>query len=250
MLKADVISQAYAQIRISGLTTQEVPEEVEIAIRELDQMMEQWASMGRNLGYTFPIPDTEYTRTQSNPNDNLGTPPWSYGGIISNLAKNVLEYFGKPLPPEIAGKARFGLNVIKQRTFKSNDVPYPSRMPVGSGQGRYADAGFYRFYWPTYQGRAEKTQIVVDQNLDLTADFTPDLINGDLVASYTIEAVEQGGVTVVSSSLTGNVVSYRVLANRDRDGKVNIVATTDQDLVLPRAYCFKTTENVCVVTYA
>ena len=34
MLKAEAINQAYAAIRISGLTTEQVPEETEVALRD------------------------------------------------------------------------------------------------------------------------------------------------------------------------------------------------------------------------
>jgi hypothetical protein len=249
MLKQEAINQAYGQIRISGLTTDVVPEESDIALFELDQVMTAWRAMGRNINYNFPLPTTDDTQIQSNPEDVLGVYDWAEQGVIATLAANLVEYYGKEIPAGVSRKQRFGVNVIKQQTVKLDQQQYPHRMPIGSGN-RFRQTGIIaRYYWPSYKGRADATEIIVGQNLDMTSDFTGDLQAGDDLVSYTIEANGRG-ITLQSDSRTVNVINYRVLANKDCEGKVSIVGTTLAGLVIPKAYCFDTVENTCVVTHA
>ena len=248
MLKAEAINQAYAQIRISGLTTEQVPEETTIALRVLDQMMAQWRVMGRDVGYNFPPPNTDGNLTQSDPGETFGVADWAVGGSIANMAKQLVSYFGKDVPPVLAGDARFGLTVIKQQTFKSDDVPYPHRMPIGSGN-RLRSVGYLaRFYYPKYKGRHQTQEIKETQNLDLSYDFTPHLVGDDFIASYTIEADPAGGVSLVSDSQVDNAIFYRVLAYRNRDGRIDLTATSEAGLVFPMTFCFETVNDACVVT--
>lgn len=250
MLKSEAINQAYAEIRISGLTATQVPEETVLALRELDQMMAQWAAVGRDVNYNFPPPTTGQELVQSDPSETFGVFSWAINGVITSLATRLVTYFGKETPAALAGKNRGNMNLIKQQTVKLDPQQYPRRMPIGSGNRFHAGGEGYlaRYYYPVYTGRGQRTDIIVTQNLDLTCDFSNDLAEGDTIESYTIAADERGGVSLVSDSIDGNVVSYRVLAEKDRDGKVEIVGTTANGLVLPKAYCFKTTGNSCVVT--
>ena len=248
MLKAEAINQAYSQIRISGLTTQEVPEEVNVAIRELDQLMAVWQAMGRDINYHFPLPTPGNELIESDPNDTLGVPAWAVPGVITSLARHLVTHFGKDVPASLDAMAKFSVNVIKQKTFKANPQQYPHRMPLGSGNRQHDRGYIARFYYPVYQGRGDKTEIVVTQNLDMTADFSNDLRDAETVESYTIAVTAGGGITLVSDILEGNVVLYRVLAVKDRNGKVQITATTSLGMVIPKAYCFDTKENTCVVT--
>lgn len=250
MLKSELVRQAYAQIRISGLTTVAVPEEITRALEELDQLMYRWYSIGRDVNYNFPAPSPDGALILSDPNDLLGIYPWAITGVTSVLAKNLVEYYGKPVPDPLARKARAGLNTIMVHTVKLPQQQYPRNMPRGSGNQIGVGNWLTPFYFPVYGGRGQSTPITLDQNLDMTCDFTNDLAEGDAIASYTIEVDADGGLTLQSDSRDGNVVYYRVLAASNRNGTVTIVATTDNGLVIPKAYCFATRENTCVVTLA
>ena len=248
MLKAEAINQAYAQIRISGLTATQVPEEEILALRELDQMMAQWQVQGRTVNYNFPPASVDGNMTQSDPNEILGVHAWALTGVIANLSVRLVEYFGKEIPQTLGGKARAGLNVIRQQTFKSDDVQYPHRMPIGSGNQLRRLGYIARFYYPVYRGRHQTTEIITTQNLDLQYDFTSDMKADDYVVSYSLIASEQGGIELESDELVGNVVKYRVLAYRDRDGRVDITATSASGLVMPKTICFDTVQNSCCVS--
>jgi hypothetical protein len=246
MLKADAINQAYAQLRISGITVDVVPEEVELALRELDQMMSMWLSTGRDVNYNFPPGTTDYTETISDPADPLGIYAWAVTGVVASLAKQLVEYFGKPVPDAISAKARWGVNIIKQRTFRSIQQQYPHRMPIGSGQGRYADT-YYRFYYPVYQGRAKPTPIIEGQAMNLNIDYNNDLKLDETVQTWTLE-VTQGDLKIISSAIDDGVINYELQSTGMRDGKIESDVVTSEDRTFPRAYCFKQEGNTCVVT--
>lgn len=248
MLKSELINQAYAQIRISGLTTQAVPEEINYALAELDQIMDQWVSIGRDVNYNFPTRTDVNHPVVSDPDDESGIYPWAISGVIAYLAKSLVEYFGKEVPASLAAKSRYGLNIIKGKTVQLRSQQYPNRMPIGSGN-HFREQGYIsRFYRPAYPGRDQPTDIILDEIIDLVSDFTRDLDDDQTLDSYTI-AVE-GDITLVSDSLTNNEVAYRIQATGDSDGKVTIIGTTSDGRTLPRAYCFTTQDNTCVVTQA
>lgn len=248
MRKAEIVNQAYSQLRISGLTTLPAPEEITLALQELDWLMWRWAADGRDVGYHFPAPTTGDELVISDANEDAGVYSWAIPGIAACLARNIAVHFDKPIPPTLEAKCRSGLNTIRQRTIRIDPQQYPNRMPRGSGNELWQFGRSSRFYHPSYRGRGDQTTIKVNQNLDMTCDFSKDLAEGDSIESYTIAVDAGGGLILQSDSRDGNVVYYRVLAQQDRDGKVTITATTANGLVIPKAYCFDTAENTCVVT--
>ena len=253
MLKAEAINQAYAEIRISGLTTQEVPEEMELALRELDQVMWQWQAMGRDVNYNFPAPTPGQELVVSDPTDLFGVFPWAIQGVVCTLAKNLVSYFGKEIPPALAGKARFGVNVIKQRTFKAPPIPYPNRMPIGSGNNQQWAGLSPRFYNPTYTGRAPVDVVVQDQVADFYFDFSNDLPDPQALVSYTIELLPATGsaISLVSSSQDGNVVNYRVQGAEGWSDVVVFCSGTRTDgTTIPKAQRFRVLNDQLAVQNA
>ena len=63
-LKGDIINEAYALIRISGITSQPTPEELEKALDRLESMAEEFFGRNINVNYAFedePDPNTPHT---------------------------------------------------------------------------------------------------------------------------------------------------------------------------------------------
>lgn len=230
MKKSEAISQAYAQIRVSGLTVNPTPEDVTVSLHELDQMMWAWAGIGRDVNYNFPPPTSGDELVISDPADRLGVEAWAIAGVVSNLAIRLVEYFGKEVPMPLNRKARSALSVIKRNTFKAVDVPYPNRMPMGRGN-TFRTPYYNRYYHPAYEGRKGATDMVVDAIRDFAEDFTNNLTQVDSIDSYTIEA--SGGVKLVSHSQDGNVINYRLDAEQTQRGSISIEVLTTDGLVIP-----------------
>ena len=247
MLKAEAINQAYAEIRISGLTSDQVPEETEVALRELDQLMYRWQAIGRDVNYNFPPPTTGQELRVSNPSDLFGVFDWAISGTVAQLAKFLVEYYGKDVPPALAGKARAGLNTIMAMTVKLRDVQYPNRMPRGSGNTRFGFE-FQRYYHPVYFGREQPEPVLEQQIIDLYFDFSNDLPNSETIASYTLDVYPAGaGVTLVSQAQDGNVINYRIQGNdSSRAAVIFCNVTTSAGNTLPRTQTFATIQTELV----
>ena len=237
MLKAEAINQAYAEIRISGLTVDPSPEDNELALRELDQLMTLWRGKRRDVGYNFPEPTADQALVVSDPSDVLGVVDWALQGVICSLALRLLPYFGKEAPPVLAAKSRGAVNVIKQNTVKVPDVPYPNRMPRGSGNTVTQPGYVWRYYYPAYDGRPIRKPIVYTQVLDCFQDFSNFLADGDTIESYVISAED---IKLISHAQDGNVINFRVEADKQRDGWVEITITTTGGQVLPQRTLFNT----------
>ena len=97
MQKGEAVKQAYAQIRISGLTVDPTPEDIELAIWELDQMMWEWQGKRRLVNYNFPPPTTGDELVVSDPADPFDVYDWAVSGSVMSLACRLVEYFGKPI---------------------------------------------------------------------------------------------------------------------------------------------------------
>jgi hypothetical protein len=127
--------------------------------------------------------------------------------------------------------AQNGYSFLSSDTAVVTPVPYPSRMPRGSGSSlRYNR--WQRYYQPTATAptSAETITMYIDDINDFVEHFDSYLASGETISSYTIEA--DNGLTIVSDSLSTPDISYRIQADGNNDTasddylEVKIVATT------------------------
>ncbi|MEE9311617.1 MAG: hypothetical protein V3V10_04315, partial [Planctomycetota bacterium] len=52
-LKGDTINSAYSRMRISGITAQPTPEDLEVALERMEGMAARWFKKNINTGYNF-----------------------------------------------------------------------------------------------------------------------------------------------------------------------------------------------------
>ncbi len=96
--KIDILKGAYSQIRISGLTVQPSPEDAEVALSRLEDMMQE-LELTRNmcLGYRFEaVPDLD-TET--------GVSPGLDHFMKTNLGVRLVPDFNKQIPPTLVFQA-------------------------------------------------------------------------------------------------------------------------------------------------
>lgn len=257
MLKSELLNQAYAELRISGLTVNPTPEDTALAIFELDQMMWEWESRGIAINYNFPA-FSNTNRVESDPDDPSHLPPFSFGGVIASLAMRLFPYFksqndgqGVSLSPLTLNKARSGLTAIKQQTFRDVKVCYPGRMPRGSANTLRAPGQYWRYYHPNYENSRNFTDITKNQVLNDSQDFGIFIEENDSIESFTINAT--GGVTVIDSCCDDKIINYRLKANNPSSehsshGQVDITVTTLCGLVIPKTFCYRVSANACITT--
>ena len=90
--KIDIVNGMYKLIRISGLTSQAIPEDIETALQVADDLAGEIQST-LNLGWIQPL---EYGT--SDPDDFSGLSVQTVGPFKKLLALEIVDYFGKVAP--------------------------------------------------------------------------------------------------------------------------------------------------------
>lgn len=198
--KGDIVSGAYAQLRISGLTINASNEDVIAALDVLEDMAAEFEESSICLNWVFednPDPSTE-----------SGVQRSFIGSLKSILAWRMAQFFGKQIPPSLEVLQRKSMSLLSARTAKVRQTQYPRTMPRGSGNTlRYNR-------WQRFYRQPERAPISCATHtityggiLDFSEDFNY-WLNGEAVQSFTITPT--GHLTIQSSSESSGVISYRV----------------------------------------
>ena len=205
-LKVDLIKDAYSQMRISGLTVQPTPEDLELALNRLENMAAEWQERNISAGYHFedePDPNTD---------SYLKRAYWQ--AFSTNLGVRLLNDFGKSSSPESAGlmkQASQSLSAISGIIARDtlNQVSYPDRQPTGSGN-------HWNRWWRYYRTKPTSQSIIMMIEGDI-ADFTEhfdswlNLQENEAIDSYSIQS-SSGRLIIESDSNTDVDVLYRLKA--------------------------------------
>lgn len=205
MNKIDIISGAYTEIRVSGITSNPKPSELEWALDKLESMASEW-SENRNIctGYNF--------EDDPDPNSESGLTRRFKHGFETNLAIRLLASFGKQAPPTLMAQASQSLSAIAESMSPVRETQQPERMPVGSGNSlRYNR--WRRFYRkvPLAPQECETQNITQTAINDYSLNINDYLDDGETVSSYTFES--SAGLTISTESLADGTWSYRVEAS-------------------------------------
>jgi hypothetical protein len=136
--KIDVVNGTYQLIRISGLTSNAIPEEIEIAIQVADDLAgELMATL--NIGWIQPA---EYGT--SDPDDFSGLDAQTVGPFKKLLALEMVDYFGKVAPQSLHMNAAKGMRSLEQLLVNVRPMQNPATLPIGSGnESNYRIDKFY-----------------------------------------------------------------------------------------------------------
>lgn len=234
--KGDILNRALSALRISGITVDPSPEDLELALSKLENMAAEFA--GRNIctGYAFedePDPNAPH---------NMDRKFWHSYDV--NLAVRLMPDYGKGTIPDVAliRQASAGISFLSSATAKIKQVQYPDRMPRGSG----SSAGlrwekFFRKQNEAPNACVTKTMYIGDIN-DFVEHFDSYLKTGEDISAYTIET--DTGLTINSDSLATPDVLYNVTAVGNSSdspslSRVKIVATTSDGRVETRVINFR-----------
>jgi len=232
MTKVDLIKGAFSRCRISGITSVATPEETRLALDRLEDMAAVWEEAHILTGYNFedrPLPNTTHNLKRA-----------YRSAYQANLALLLLADFGKQPHPGLIAEAASTFARTSASTALVNQVPYPSRMPVGAGN-TLKSGRWQRYYGAVEALPAESIQMYVGDIKDFTEDFSPLLGYAETIASFTI--VASSGITITSSSLSSPVVNYRVTAGTElASASVVITATSSTGRVETKVLTFLVNE--------
>tara|TARA_R110000850_G_scaffold130329_2_gene250882 strand:+ start:429 stop:1148 length:720 start_codon:yes stop_codon:yes gene_type:complete len=136
--KNDLVIGAYQLIRISGLTSQAIPEEITIGVQVSDDLAGE-LSATLDTGYIQPV---EYGA--SDPNDYSGLTAQTAGPFKKLLAMELVDFFGKQVPISLKMNADKGLRSLEQLLVNVLPLQNPGTLPMGSGN-EWSNNG-YKFY--------------------------------------------------------------------------------------------------------
>lgn len=137
--KIDIVTGTYKLIRISGLTSQAMPDEIETALQIADDYAGELLSTGLDVGWIQPL---EYGKSDSN--DYSGLDAQTAGPFKKLLALELVDYFGKTAPPSLYSNADKGMRSLEQLLVSVSPTQNPGTLPMGSGNDyNYLGDRFY-----------------------------------------------------------------------------------------------------------
>ena len=220
MLKVDIINDAYAEMRMSGLTTQPTPKELEYALNKLDSMAAEWEKI-RNICVGYNL------ENEPDPNSESGIVLGYKQAFSTNLAVRLLSAFGKQPSPFLVGQASQSFSGISTATGIVRETQYPERQPIGSGNSlRYNR--WRRFYRknPRAPIDCETQQITQDEINDYQLNLANYLEDGETVDNYSYKLSPK--ISVLSENLSAGIWSYRVQAavNAEQLERIQLTVST------------------------
>lgn len=190
--KIQLIDDALAEIRISGLTSQPDNEDVKLALGRLESMMSE---LKIDLGFRF--------ESTPNPNTPSGIPSYANYAISLMLAGRLAPLYGKAAPN--AGPA---LSQLYNRTARPSRVAYPNRMPIGMGNRR-----LYGSAVSDFMPEVQRVPQTVDTEQLVVGDVKPFAINvdyllqaGETISSFTKTA--DNDLLITNDSSSGTTISF------------------------------------------
>ena len=212
LTKGDLINMAYARGRISGLTSQPTPEDINLGLEVLENMAAIFEGYNICTGYNF--------EDEPDVNSLTNLERKHQGPYISNLAFWILTNFGKTPMPALEREQQRDYSFLSADTAKVAQVPYPRRMARGSGNtlryNRYQR--FYRQQPDAPNECATHTMFIGDID-DFTEHFDSYLKDGETISSHTLTS--DNGLTILSDTLTSPDVDYQVKAVGNNNNQSN-----------------------------
>lgn len=236
-LKGEFVNRAYSFMRISGITKQPSPEEIELAVQTLEDMASEWEASNICTGYNF--------EDEPDANSKHGVERKYWLAYQLSLASILLIDKGKSLTAELSRKQSGSYSNMVTLTAANNiQRVYPSNsMPVGSGNERVSHR-LSRFYNLPEQPEpgCDENRMVISSIDDFAEKFNAYLTDSESIDSFEIEA--DSGLTIVSSSIDDTNINYRVEATGGSSNEttgtqyVKITMTTDAGRVETRLITF------------
>jgi hypothetical protein len=219
--KIDLVNGAYQLIRISGLTVNAVPEEIEIGVQVADDLAGE-LSTKLNTGYIQPV-----AYGDSDPSDYSGLTSQTAGPFKKLLAMELVDFFGKQIPVSLKLNADKGLRALEQLLVVVLPMQNPGTLPIGSGnEWGYRGDKFYPE--PTsddgadYKYITDVFQLPIDWNPWLAGlhDLSTVTYETDASITLTNEAIVDGvSVVTVSFTSTGQFSLCAMATNSNGDTK-------------------------------
>ena len=234
LLNSEQILRAYSSLRISGLTSKPLPEEMELGFNELIDMMAEFNS--RNICTEYIFQDEPDINAES------GIATAFNNALQKCLAVRLAPFFDKAVPQLLINQASQGASNWAARTAKVNQISPSRRQAKGSGN-TFRFSNWTRFY------RAGNPAPISCSTFDLKVDaidffgidFSRYLLEGATIDSYTIESTN--GIEIITDVQDVDVINLEVKGVSAGYQTATITVTTSTGRVNPELINFNVTES-------
>ncbi len=241
--KGDIVTDAYTELRIFGLTSNPTPSENQWALNKLESMAHEFEARNICTGYNFTEePDLA---------DLANIQFFALQCYVTSLAVRLVTKFGKNVPQALMMQSRQALSSLSSTVALVRPIQQPYRMPRGSGSTLRGNR-WQRFYRPPIEAPLEcsTNNLIVGDVNDYFEDWTEYLNSGEDISSYTITS--NNGVSIESDSLESPRVLFRAKGNElplninglvQNFGIVVITVTTSDGRINTREINFRLIPN-------
>ena len=234
LLNSEQILRAYASLRISGLTSKPLPEEMELGFNELVDMMAEFNSRNICTNYIF--------QDEPDINAESGIATAFNNALQKCLAVRLAPFFGKEASMLLQRQASQGVSNWAARTAVVNQITPSRRQARGSGN-TFRFSNWTRFY------RAGNPAPISCDTFDLKVDaidffgvdFSRYLLEGATIDSYTIESTS--GIEIITDVQDVDVINLEVKGIQAGYQTATITVTTSTGRVNPELINFNVTES-------
>jgi hypothetical protein len=243
--KGELVNLAFTELVISGITKQPSPEEITIAIRQMDRMVAQWRNKHLCLGYNNTV-------NGEDTNQDSGLSLEQESAVYLNLSTRLCPIFGiSPHLQTMADAKEAYSNLFPTDLVMRENTPY---LPMGAGGGGYQDGYCHDFEFQRYEINAESgcetIDLVVGEIGYFTIDFTDYLskVEGQEIQTHSIESAQDvvgadvERVKILSSSVIDSNKAVKLKVEAKAKGAavtvVKITTTGTDQRVLPRKVQF------------
>jgi len=194
--KIQLVSQAFDELRINGITANADSEDIVLALESQEQLVSE---LTFDIGWRFG----------TDPNEVTGIPMYAESAIYLSLAVRIADRYGKQISPM---KADAAMGRLIGRVQKPRLVNYPANMPAGLGNRRqYRSLDIYMPQVVEAPNNVNTESMSFGDIRSVSIDFTNVLQPNEVIQSYTKEPSE--GLTITNESFAGNVITFTVKAD-------------------------------------
>jgi hypothetical protein len=140
--KRQLLDGSYNRLAMAGYVFDLEPEDIIMALVEMDAMLAEWDAKGVRISYNMGNGPED-----SDPDQESGIPAWAATAIMSNLAIRLSPSFGKEPSQALKGMAKSSYSSLLTKVVRPIEWIPDRRLPAGAGN-KHA----FRTFMPQPQG--------------------------------------------------------------------------------------------------
>lgn len=228
--KIQLVTKAFDELRINGITSNPDSEDVALALDSLEGLVSELLI---DIGYRF--------ESEPDPNTMSGIPQFAESAIYIALAVRIAPRYGKDAGM-IRAQANAAMSALVARVKKPRQINYSTRMPMGIGNRRQHPNS--RQFMPTADvapNDVNTETFVIGDSRPLSVDFTDFMQPNEIISTYMLTPT--GGLLVSADSFTDNVIDFVITAQNAGYQLVVISATGDAGTISNKRMDFQVNDS-------